>query len=478
MRSSLRRISRKPAPWLAVLAVGALLAAGTIQARPGWAQTNLALNKPASGSGPCASTEGPEKAVNGSVSGGNGDKWCSLADGTKRLQVDLETSPYVSEVIVRHAGAGGESEGWNTRDFTVQTSTNGTTFTTVASVHGNTASVTSHGFTPRPVRYLRLDVTAPTSDGSGAARIYELEAYSDTPPTPTPTPSDPQRPDPPAVIADDYVSDHNTRMTRVGFNNDVALYFDPDMPGSASAWVLPLVTNVWRYLRATYGACAVPRPPDCENFGPKHLYAFAHEDKYHGGTVNNRFDEWADWRNTIDAGDNGWSQNNDTLRDVLTHEICHIVEGANNGVHESPAFEVWGDSKWAEFCQYDIYTKLGMTADANRVYTQFTNNRDGYPRPNTAWFRDWFYPMWRDYGGAQVMVKFFGLLSQHFPKVSENNGRNLVYSRRMNLGEFIHFMSGAAGTNLSARATTAFGTAWQGQFNQARQTFPGITYPG
>jgi hypothetical protein len=35
---------------------------------------NLALNKPATGSGACAPTEGPAKAVNGTVSGGNADK--------------------------------------------------------------------------------------------------------------------------------------------------------------------------------------------------------------------------------------------------------------------------------------------------------------------------------------------------------------------------------------------------------------------
>jgi hypothetical protein len=49
----------------------------------------------------------------------------------------------------------------------------------------------------------------------------------------------------------------------------------------------------------------------------------------------------------------------------------------------------------------------------------------------------------------------------------------------MNLREFIHFMSGAAGTNLSSMATTAFGAGtgnWEAQFQQARITFPGITY--
>jgi hypothetical protein len=49
----------------------------------------------------------------------------------------------------------------------------------------------------------------------------------------------------------------------------------------------------------------------------------------------------------------------------------------------------------------------------------------------------------------------------------------------MNMGEFVHFMSGAAGTNLSSMATAAFGAGtgnWETQFQQARVNFPAITY--
>jgi hypothetical protein len=103
-----------------------------------------------------------------------------------------------------------------------------------------------------------------------------------------------------------------------------------------------------------------------------------------------------------------------------------------------------------------------------------------FPRPNTAWFRDWFFPLWRDHGHAQVMVRFFGLLAQHFPKETQNHGNcpHAHYTRDMNMGEFVHFMSWAAGTNLSSMATTAFGAGtgnWEAQFQQARIDFPAIT---
>jgi hypothetical protein len=137
---------------------------------------NLLLNKPATADSQCAASEGPEKAVNGSVSGGNTDKWCS--NSTNRwLRVDLGSSVHLSSIVVKHAGAGGEVATWDTRDFDLQVSTDGTTWTTVASPRANTADVTTHAVNVTG-RYVRLNVITPTQNGDTAARIYELEAYT------------------------------------------------------------------------------------------------------------------------------------------------------------------------------------------------------------------------------------------------------------------------------------------------------------
>lgn len=138
---------------------------------------NLALNKPATGSTSCNSAEGPAKAVNGSVSGGNSDKFCSLVS-SKWLRVDLGASRSIGKFTVRHAGAGGESANYNTRAFQIQTSGDGSTWTTRVTVTGNTANVTTHPITPVTARYVRLVVTTPTQTGDPAARIYEFEAYA------------------------------------------------------------------------------------------------------------------------------------------------------------------------------------------------------------------------------------------------------------------------------------------------------------
>ncbi|MFC4017748.1 ricin-type beta-trefoil lectin domain protein [Micromonospora sp. GCM10011542] len=138
--------------------------------------TNLALNKPATADSSCSTSEGPAQAVNGSVSGGNSDKWCSKGTN-KYLQVDLGASYAVNRVVVKHAGAGGENAAWNTRDFTLASSADGTTWTNRATVTGNTASTTTHDVTAPGTRHVRLAITAPTSTTDPAARIYELEVY-------------------------------------------------------------------------------------------------------------------------------------------------------------------------------------------------------------------------------------------------------------------------------------------------------------
>ncbi|ABF87559.1 S1D (lysyl endopeptidase) subfamily C-terminal domain protein [Myxococcus xanthus DK 1622] len=135
---------------------------------------NLALNRPTTSSAPCNSTESAAKAVNGSVSGGTTDKFCSLTSPAW-IQVDLGTAQTVSSFTLQHAGAGGESTAWNSRAFTIQTSSNGSTWSTPVTVSNNTGSTSTHAITATPARYIRLNVTTPTQNSDPATRIYEFE---------------------------------------------------------------------------------------------------------------------------------------------------------------------------------------------------------------------------------------------------------------------------------------------------------------
>jgi predicted alpha-1,2-mannosidase len=140
------------------------------------APVNLALNKPTTGSTPCAATEGPDKAVNGSVSGGNTDKFCSLT-APRWMQVDLGSPQTLTSFTVKHAAAGGEPANLNTRAFTIQLSTDGSTWSTPVTVTANTDAVTTHQISATSARYVKLNITTPAQTTDAAARIYEFEVY-------------------------------------------------------------------------------------------------------------------------------------------------------------------------------------------------------------------------------------------------------------------------------------------------------------
>jgi predicted alpha-1,6-mannanase (GH76 family) len=140
------------------------------------ANMNLALGATATGSTSCSSTETPDVAVDGSSNWDS--KWCSGGAGGQVLTVDLGTPRYLVGFRVRHAGAGGENSAWDTRDFEIATSSDGTTWTNAVTVTGNTADVTTHPIPAVTARYARLHVTtAQTDPNTQAARIYEFETY-------------------------------------------------------------------------------------------------------------------------------------------------------------------------------------------------------------------------------------------------------------------------------------------------------------
>jgi hypothetical protein len=135
------------------------------------ASDNLALNKTTKSKQPsCSTTETPAKAVDG-LAAKPADKWCSAASGTKALEVDLGANQALTKLVVKHAGAGGEAAGLNTKNFVLETSTGGGIWTTAATITANTASTTTTAVNVT-ARWIRISTTDPI------ARIYEFEAYA------------------------------------------------------------------------------------------------------------------------------------------------------------------------------------------------------------------------------------------------------------------------------------------------------------
>ena len=129
---------------------------------------NLALGRPATGSLPCSQDQGPEKAVNGSVAGGETDRWCG-EDRPLFLQVDLGAARPVARFVVKHASAGGESEESDTREFNIQVSTDGKNFTTVETSSGA-------GFVEQRTEYRQITYF----DGRRAARLTFVDGKLDS----------------------------------------------------------------------------------------------------------------------------------------------------------------------------------------------------------------------------------------------------------------------------------------------------------
>jgi hypothetical protein len=278
-------------------------------------------------------------------------------------------------------------------------------------------------------------------------------------------------PNAPAATWREHWFEHVQLVKVVAYTKEVALYYDDDMSRDVT-WPLRKAEEIWKYTKAAY---APFKGTD------KRLNVVLHYGKYGGGHPYTYFDEGHDFRTGVDIGSaNSWKDSSGWNLDVLTHEIGHIVEGGFKGIKESPAFLIWGDSKWMEIYNYDVYKKLGWDKEAARVMKDMETASDNFPRPGTRWFKDWFYPIYSQYGETVVLNSFFDLLAANFPTKAHAAG--LEYTRRMNMGEFIHFWSGAAKHDLAELAATAFGpndrngAAWAPQLVKAQTDFPNIKY--
>lgn len=113
-------------------------------------------------------------ATDGSPS--EGRMWVSSAsDGKGWLECDFGKAYNVNRYVIRHAGASGMNVALNSRAFKVETSIDGTVWTTVGEHKNNTASVTDTDIKPVEARYVRITVSDAGSDST--ARIADIEVY-------------------------------------------------------------------------------------------------------------------------------------------------------------------------------------------------------------------------------------------------------------------------------------------------------------
>ena len=142
---------------------------------------NLALGKDVTASG-AQTGEGAELAVDGDET----TKWCHV-DGMSGewLQVDLGENYDIRRWNAKFAGVQ-ENIKFNPRDFKIQASTDGKSWTDIAKVYGNTKTCCGRNIESISARYVRIEMLTATQSNDGGARVYELEVWGkdDKPPVP------------------------------------------------------------------------------------------------------------------------------------------------------------------------------------------------------------------------------------------------------------------------------------------------------
>lgn len=112
-------------------------------------------------------------------------RWVSADTAPHWLVIDLGAAASIGKWVVYHENGGAD---FITKDFSLQNSSDGSSWANIDVVSGNTAQVTTRIFAATSARYWRLYITAPTQNTGSAAgdtksRIYEFQLYSFDPGT-------------------------------------------------------------------------------------------------------------------------------------------------------------------------------------------------------------------------------------------------------------------------------------------------------
>ncbi|WP_157518877.1 discoidin domain-containing protein [Herbidospora mongoliensis] len=169
-----------------------LVALGSVSINPvsNSGSPNLAIGSTATASSSHSSFP-PSRAVNGGWGSGY-EGWVSNVGKPQTITVDLGSSKTFSRYLLRHDAAARPAETANTtKNWTLETSDNNSTWTTRDTVTNNTAATTDRTITGVTARYVRLSISEPTqgttsdSVNNPRARIGQFELYNGTTGNPT-----------------------------------------------------------------------------------------------------------------------------------------------------------------------------------------------------------------------------------------------------------------------------------------------------
>lgn len=274
---------------------------------------------------------------------------------------------------------------------------------------------------------------------------------------PTSSAACPGGPEPPATWQEHWL-DHTELLTRVHYDDCIAVYFDADVSPAVQDWLVPFVRRGWSYSLDTYG-----------NMGSERLHVVVHQGRHSGGHVAAFVETSHDARATIDMGAPAWLADDFDLPARLLGLLVDI-QGAHTKFGAPKAFHY--GLGFALIYQYDLYLALGLDAEAAAARLTFDEFSNSEPSPDVHWFRDWFQPLWSAHGGAQLFVNYLSLLEAHYPAGAND------WMPPMSYGQYLHFMSGAAGLDLTPLAQEAgiWRDGFDAQIAAAKTRFPEIQY--
>ncbi|MBO0470191.1 discoidin domain-containing protein [Enterococcus sp. DIV0242_7C1] len=122
------------------------------------------------GSGYTNERESYRYALDGDLS----TKWCDNSSDEPWMIADLGAVKTIAGFELSHAGAGGESSEWNTKDYDILISNDKQTWTSVVQMRGNRADVSKDAIRLVEARYVKLSLEKAEQNGK-TARIYDWQ---------------------------------------------------------------------------------------------------------------------------------------------------------------------------------------------------------------------------------------------------------------------------------------------------------------
>lgn len=116
-----------------------------------------------------------ENSVANVVDGSFTNGWQSAEGGEQWITFDFGKTYTFSRYVIENAGTSYYDKAYNTKDFKIQASTDGTTWTDIDAVKGNASDIVDKNVDPFTASYVRILIKNGGEDG--IARIQEIELY-------------------------------------------------------------------------------------------------------------------------------------------------------------------------------------------------------------------------------------------------------------------------------------------------------------